>query len=106
VEIDNTAIEDLDGAAFAGISGDGTWRFTTGEPDTTDPQIQTLSPTHGALDIAIDTIWTITFTEDVVFDIGSIVLRENGGSAVETFDVGNPPAGLTLNGATGHHQPE
>jgi hypothetical protein len=100
VEIDNTAIEDLDGAAFAGISGDGTWRFTTGEPDTTDPQIQTLSPTHGALDIAIDTNLTITFTEDVVFDIGSIVLRENGGSAVETFDVGNPPAGLTLNGAT------
>lgn len=100
VEIDDTVIEDLDGTAFAGISGNGTWRFTTGEPDTTKPQIQSLSPSNGATDIAVGSNLSITFTEDVVFGTGSIVLRENGGSAVESFDVANPPAGLTLNGAT------
>jgi len=100
IEIDSTAIEDLDGTSFAGFSGDGTWRFTTGEPDTTKPQIQTLSPTNGASDIAIDTNLVITFTENVVFSTGNIVLREDGGSSVEAFDVANPPAGLTLNGAS------
>lgn len=100
VEIAATAIEDLDGAAFAGITGDGTWRFTTGEPDTTKPQIQTLSPANGSSGIAADTHLTITFSEDVVLGSGSVVLRDSGGSAVESFDVANPPAGLTLNGAS------
>ncbi len=100
VEIDATAIDDLAGNSFAGIGDDGTWSFTTAASDTTDPAIQTLSPANGANHVPANASLVITFTEDVVFGTGSITLWDSGGDLVESFDVGTPPANLTLSGAT------
>jgi uncharacterized repeat protein (TIGR02543 family) len=100
IEIDATAIDDLAGNSFAGISGDGTWSFTTGSPDTTAPSIDTLSPTNGAGSISPSANLVITFDEDIVFGSGQHHLRESGGAQVENYDVASPPANLTLSGNT------
>jgi methionine-rich copper-binding protein CopC len=100
IEIDATAIDDMAGNSFAGFSGDGSWRFTTVAADETAPLIDTLSPANDASGVAADSNLTVTFTEDIAFGTGSITLRQSGGALVEGFDVANPPAGLSLNGAT------
>ncbi len=100
VEIDGTAIEDLSGNPFAGFSGDGSWSFTTVTPETIKPAISTLNPTNGQNFYSPTGNLQITFTEEVAFGTGNITLRQSGGSVVESFDVANPPSGLTLSGAT------
>ncbi|MBT8045489.1 MAG: Ig-like domain-containing protein, partial [Verrucomicrobiae bacterium] len=61
VEIDATAIDDLEGDSFAGFSGDGTWRFTTEAPITNPPDAPTgLSATPG--DGQVDLSWNAAAT--------------------------------------------
>ncbi len=100
LEIDATAIDDLSGNSFLGISGDGTWSFTTSAADTTAPAIASLSPEHSATDILFNTNLHITFSENIAFGIGEIRLRQAGGTLVQSFDVASAPAGLTLSGTT------
>ena len=44
VQIDATAIDDLAGNSFAGITDNATWSFTTATPDTTAPTLSTTDP--------------------------------------------------------------
>ncbi len=100
VEIGNGAIEDLDGHAYSGFSGDGVWSFTSFTPDVTAPLIDTLYPVNEAGGFpAVDSL-VITFDEEVVFGTGDITLRLSDGTLVESFDVAPPAAGLSLSGAT------
>ncbi len=66
VEIDPGAIEDLASNAFAGITGDADWNFTTIVPDLTDPTVLALSPVDEAVDVPAGTNLVVTFDEDVM----------------------------------------
>ncbi len=75
VEIDAGAYQDLFGNAFAGISGSGTWSFTTEAPDETIPVMTQLSPANGSTGVSIAQLgdwFRITFDESV---------RDAGGQA-------------------------
>jgi hypothetical protein len=61
---------------FDGISGSGTWSFTTIPPDTTAPTAQTLSPTNGEDNIGTSANLTITFSEDIAYGMGNVFLYE------------------------------
>lgn len=100
LEIDATAIDDLAGNSFIGISGDGTWSFTTSAADTTAPTLASLSPAHTATEVLFNSNLRITFSENIAFGTGEIRLRQAGGALVQSFDVANPPAGLTISGTT------
>ena len=101
VEIDATAIDDLAGNSFAGISGSTTWGFTTNAPETTPPTISSLNPANGASGIPTTANFVATFSEPVAFGTGFITIRETaGGTSVASYDVANPPANLTLSGTT------
>jgi len=63
IEIPAGTVEDLAGNNFAGIAKPD-WSFTTGG-DITAPVITSLSPLLGAVDVAIDANFVLTFNEDV-----------------------------------------
>ncbi|MCH7228410.1 Ig-like domain-containing protein [Haloferula sp. A504] len=100
IEIDGTAIEDLAGNSFAGISGDSTWSFTTEAADNTAPGIQAQSPRPDETEVNPAANIILVFDEAVAFGTGNITLRQSGGAAVESFDVAAPGDGLSLSGAT------
>ncbi len=101
VEIDPTAIDDLSGNSFAGISGSTTWNLTTAVPDNTQPTISSLDPVNGTSDVPTAANLEVTFSEPVAFGTGSIIVRKTAGGAVfETYDVGSLPSNLSFDGAT------
>ena len=70
-------------------------------PDTTEPTISSLNPVNGASDVPTTANLEATFSEPVAFGTGFITIRETaGGTPVASYDVANPPANLTLSGAT------
>lgn len=72
-------------------------------PDVTAPGIALLSPANGFTGHPATNDLVINFSEPIVFGTGSITVRKSAdGTAVESFDVANPPANLSLNlsGAT------
>ncbi|MEQ8925887.1 MAG: Ig-like domain-containing protein [Fulvivirga sp.] len=74
IEIDNDAVLDLSGNAFAGISNNTTWRFTTAEaPDVTRPTFVSLSPADGTTDVPVNTTLEITFDEPLQPGSGGFV---------------------------------
>lgn len=85
VRVDDTAIKDLAGNAYAGISNDTTWNFTTG--DFTDPTVTVFSPADNARGVAVDTSLAITFDTVVYAQSGNITLFISDGTRVQTFDV-------------------
>jgi hypothetical protein len=99
IEIDATALQDHTGNHFAGISGDGTWAFTTSAGDVSAPGATVLSPTNGAGSVKYNQDLTITFSENIVFGTGAITLRlASDGTLVESYDVASPPANLSISG--------
>ncbi len=60
---------------------------TTDAPDLTAPAIVSLNPVNGASGVAVNTVLTIGFDEEVKKGTGNIVIREAGGAAFETIDV-------------------
>jgi methionine-rich copper-binding protein CopC/lysophospholipase L1-like esterase len=102
VQIDPTAVKDLAGNSFAGITDTTTtaWSFTTGPPDTAEPALATLIPANGSSAAVINANLTATFNEPVQKGAGSITLRKSAdNSLVETFDVASSPS-ITVSGAT------
>jgi len=102
VQIDPTAVKDLAGNSFAGITDTTTtaWSFTTGPPDTAAPALATLSPANGSSAAVISANLRATFNEPVQKGTGSITLRKSAdNSLVETFDVASSPR-ITVSGAT------
>ncbi|MGB1130707.1 MAG: Ig-like domain-containing protein, partial [Haloferula sp.] len=99
VLIDAGAVTDNAGTPnpFAGISDTTTWNFTTVVPDTTDPDLSSLSPADNATGVSVSTDLVITFNEDVQKGTGDIVITETGGSTFETIPVGD--ARVAVSGA-------
>jgi methionine-rich copper-binding protein CopC len=60
-----------------------TWSFTTTEEDLTPPEVVSTSPEDGAVDVAIDTVVTATFSEAI--DEGSIVFTLDGVSGSVSY---------------------
>ncbi len=77
LEIAATAITDLAGNAYAGISDGETLNFGTGVPDTTAPTISSVSVANGAYQFGDTVAVTVTAGNDTA---------------------GNPETGLTLSG--------
>jgi len=72
-----------DGAifGFGGISDPGNWNFTT----EAAPVIAALDPTDNATGVSVLTNLVITFDKDVSKGSGNIVIKEDGGSILETI---------------------
>ncbi len=77
LEIEATAITDLAGNAYAGISTPTVLNFGTGVPDTTPPSIESVSVANGAYQLGDTVAVTVTAGNDTA---------------------GNPETGLTLSG--------
>jgi methionine-rich copper-binding protein CopC len=98
VSIDPTAVIDTSGGnAFAGISSNTAWSFTT--VINPAPTIVSLTPTDNANNVSIDQNLVATFSETVVAGTGNIELRQANGSLVESYHVASSSR-LTFSGAT------
>lgn len=86
VQIDATAIDDIAGNSYVGISDATTWNFTVG--DFTAPLVNTFSPLDGATGVSRTSALSITFNEIVIAGSGNITLvYESNGSTVESISV-------------------
>ncbi|PCI90161.1 hypothetical protein COB18_01855 [Candidatus Kaiserbacteria bacterium] len=84
--IDATAVDDISGNSYSGITASTTWSFTTA--DISNPVVSTLSPSDDATAVSIDSNFVVTFSENVATSTGNILLRkESDDSVIETFDV-------------------
>jgi len=71
--IEDGAVEDISGNAFAGF-GSSDWVFVTA--DTTAPTVSVTTPSDGAIGVALDASLTVSFSEPIVAVPGhSIKLR-------------------------------
>lgn len=85
VLIDNGAITDIAGNAFAGISSSNTWRFST---DAIAPSLIQLTPASNSNDISLTTTYELRFDEDILAVTGKKIDLYIAGSAnpVATVD--------------------
>ena len=96
VNIPATAIEDVFGTSFAGITNNTAWNFTT-IPDTTSPTLSSLNPVDNAVDVAVATNLVLTLNEDVQKGSGNITIHlSSDNSVVQTIDVTG--AAVTISG--------
>ncbi len=85
--VDATAIEDVDRNAYAGISDQEAWTFTTVE-DFDAPTLVSTSPTDMATGVERDTQLSLTFDEEVQAGTGNLELYETAtDKLVESFTV-------------------
>ncbi|NOQ23807.1 MAG: hypothetical protein GQ564_00455 [Bacteroidales bacterium] len=86
VLIDATAIDDLFGNSYTGIISSDTWSFTT--LDASSPYVTAYSPLDGATGLAPDVNLVLTFSEDLVKNVGNITITNETTSSVhETISV-------------------
>ena len=97
VRIDAGALKDLSNNAFAGISDDTTWNFTTVAPDLTPPAVVTLSPADNAGGVPVGANLGVTFSEPVVLGSGKITIRNLSNSTQRTIPV-TDASQVSLNG--------
>lgn len=85
VLIDNGAITDIAGNAFAGISSTTTWRFST---DAIAPSLTQLTPANNSTDISFSPTLELRFDEDILAVTGKKIDLYVAGSAnpVATVD--------------------
>lgn len=86
LQIDATAVDDLAGNSYAGITDTTTLNFTTA--DTTAPTLASSTPADGATGVAVNSNIVLTFSEAVDTETGNIVIKKvSDNSTVENFDV-------------------
>lgn len=90
VQIDATAIDDIAGNSFAGISDTTSWSFTSA--DITNPLMSSLSPVDNETNVLLDTYLIVTFNEVVDAEsAGTINLYQaSDNSLVESISVTGP----------------
>jgi hypothetical protein len=87
VEIANGALRDLANNNFAGITNNTTWRFVT-TIDNQAPQISTLSPNNGAIEVPFATNLVLTMNENIQKNTGNILIRRlSDNVTVETIAI-------------------
>jgi len=101
VEVAGSAIEDLNGNGFAGISGPTGWNFTVGE---TPPAVLALSPITGAAGVALESSLKITFDRPMQKGSGDIIIRRTADDSLfQTISVADDR--VTISVATVTIQP-
>ena len=97
VLIEGTAITDLAGNPFPGLTSAGDWAFTI---DAVAPTKTSMTPVAAATDVAPDAHLTLVFDEEVRIGSGFIEIRQaSDGAVVETIDATVTDAVL-VDGAT------
>lgn len=89
IEIDAGTYEDIFGNAFAGISDETVWSFTTMEAETDAPEITSLDPAHNTTEIEITrNYFRIDFDEEVVANSGQWrLIKTSTGQVVKTATI-------------------
>jgi methionine-rich copper-binding protein CopC len=96
VEIANTAIQDLAGNSFTGITGNSTWNFQS--VDAIAPTILSISPLDNATTVLLGENLVVNFSEMVQKGLGDILIKQlSDNSVVETINVTSP--NVTVNGS-------
>ncbi|MDX1589453.1 MAG: Ig-like domain-containing protein [Oleiphilaceae bacterium] len=86
VQVDGTALTDVAGNAYAGISNKTDWNFTSEIPVLLDSS----SPADDATGVALDTDLTLTFNQTVNMGSGNLsLIRTSDGQVFETIAVGS-----------------
>lgn len=84
--------------AFAGISSETEWTFTTLPPDTTGPVVTVFSPLNGATSVNPDSDLVVTFDENLLVGSGNILIKKvSDNSTVATLDVTNNAQVIAFN---------
>ena len=107
VKVDAGAVKDLAGNAFAGMTGESAYNFSTSSAlDATAPTLLGLSPADNATGVAANSNLTLTFNEAVRAGSGGITIFNANGSVAQTIAVTDTTqvsisgSTLTLNPAT------
>ncbi len=101
VHIAATAVTDLSGNAYLGISSNTAWNFNTNE--AVAPSLLGTSPADNAMGVALGTNLVLTFDEPVQINASmvlSIRLHESGGTLVESFASAHPGISVAGNVVT------
>ncbi|MEO5365743.1 MAG: Ig-like domain-containing protein [Magnetococcus sp. WYHC-3] len=97
------ALRDSAGNAFAGLSGESGLSFTSA--DVVAPTLVAATPASGAVDVALDAVVTLTFSEVVQAGSGLMWLEDSAGAVFESFDaasgVGSAGGRVRFDGAAG-----
>ncbi len=73
--------------------------INSGSPDTTAPTANTFTPGDEATNVAVADNLSVTFSENIKEGTGNILLKDAGGTTIETFDVATA-TNLTVTGST------
>ncbi|MBI3675180.1 MAG: Ig-like domain-containing protein [Proteobacteria bacterium] len=93
-------ILDMSNNAFAGISSNTTYNFTTASSDTTPPTLSSTSPTDDATGVAVGANIVLTFSEAVKAGAGAIEIhRSSDGSLVTSISI-TDSSQVTISGST------
>ena len=100
VQIDATAIRDVEGNFYAGISDNTTFNFNTGTANTgSGPTVVSRTPQDGATNVPADQDITLTFSESVQAGTGNVTLRNvDTNTVIETIPIGD--ARVSFSGST------
>ncbi|XZO03379.1 MAG: Ig-like domain-containing protein [Microcoleus sp.] len=86
VEISGGTIQDLTGNSYAGISGNGNWKFQT--IDSTAPTAISFTPADNARNLNVSANLVVNFSEPIQKGVGNIIIRkQSDNSLVESIDV-------------------
>jgi methionine-rich copper-binding protein CopC len=104
LQIAPTAIKDMANNAYAGITNNSSWNFTTldNSSDVTAPllDVTPFVPADNSLTASVSNDFQVNFNEDVMLGTaGLITLKLSNGTTVETFDVSSSTL-LSVNGPT------
>ena len=104
IQIAPTAIKDLAGNFYGGITDNSSWNFTTldNTTDVTPPTLATssaLSPADNATGVDLGTNMSATFSENVQLGTGLISLYLSNGTLVESYDV-STSTNVSVNGSS------
>ncbi|MFA6901216.1 MAG: Ig-like domain-containing protein [Desulfurivibrionaceae bacterium] len=99
VTVAATAVKDITGNFYAGISSTTALSFTTGA-DGTAPTLSSSTPADNATAIAVNANIMLTFSENVAAGTGNFLIKKvSDNSTVATISVND--AQVTFNGTTG-----
>ena len=85
IQIDPTAIDDLVGNSYDGITDDTTWSFATAAP--APPVLVSLSPADDATTAVATTNLVVTFNENVLIGSGNITIKNLSDATQSTIAI-------------------
>lgn len=100
VIIPASAVVDLYGNYFAGLTTPTSWTFTTSSVQNVLPSVNSLSPADNATDLAPADHVYITFNKNVYKGSGDILLRRTSDNSIAYTTSLSSPVDVKINGAT------